>query len=68
MAAALAAAGERGVTRSGLHKNPPKGLGREGALRGLEYLLAHGRAVSREEQRGRNRQLVTVYYSPGVRS
>jgi RecA-family ATPase len=66
VAAHIRAAGERGVTRSDIHKNPPAGLGRAAALRGLDYLRAHGRVVERQEVRGPNKQLVTVYYAPGV--
>jgi hypothetical protein len=61
---AVLAATDDGWTRSEIHKKPPEGLGRNRALAAFDYLIAHDRLVHREEVRGRNRQLVDVYYAP----
>jgi RecA-family ATPase len=58
------AANETGIVHSQLHKNPPSGLGRARTMEALRLLLAHGRVVERQEQRGRSRQRATVYYTP----
>lgn len=55
-----------GVTKSGLHNSPPPGVPRARAMQALNHLLAHGRLVPREQRRGKNKQLVTVYFAPDL--
>lgn len=60
----LATIPPEGITLSDVHKRPPPGLSRAAARAALEHLATCGAVVGTEEQRGRNKQVVTVYRVP----
>jgi RecA-family ATPase len=62
----LAAAGERGVSRSAIHKTPPPGVSRDRAFRALDALVSCGRVVRESKIRGRNKARAEVYFAAGV--
>jgi hypothetical protein len=61
----LAAVPPEGITFTDVHKAPPAGLTRKAAKAALEHLIDVAAVVGNDEERGRNRQIVTVYRVAG---